>query len=285
MRKKAALKPNVVFPLSLILLLLLQTSCITYEISCLWREKKLLIDGSSSDWLGTLTYIEEHGISVGLQNDDKNLYVCMILEESSPYMSVMRLGFTLWFDAAGGKNKALGIKLASQRPQRPPARDDPNFVREEFSPEQGEKDQVPRITILAGEDDTGTRLDQENTHGIEARRLIASGLLVYEFKIPLVKSKEHPFAIASSPGCILGIGFESDKIDQERIQAAGGPTRMRGGGGPPGGLGGGSMGERAGMGGRNGMGGGGRGRPDAFSRKNLKIWIKTELAEQLSPSF
>jgi len=94
-------------------------------------------------------------------------------------------------------------------------------------------------------------------------------MIVYEIKVPLIQSEQHPYAIGAEAGSSVGIGLETSKM--KRSDMSGQMSGERGGGGPSGGM-------RGGAGGR-GMPGDGR-RPQM--RKHLKIWAVVQLASNNS---
>ena len=277
--KKIEILKAAVLSLSIIILLYSQVGCSSFEIDSLWREKEILIDGNSSDWLGTLVYLEDNGVTVGIQNDEHDLYICLLAESSFLRSQVMRRGFILWFDSAGGKDKTFGIKFPLGMPipeARPQARNEPiDRIDREQKLKRAES-LNDNLEILGPGKDDQRRIPLNKIKGIEVFIDAASGLLVYELKVPLKQSEDNPYAIKASAGDKIGVGFEMPNLDREalrgeRSQGAG----VRSGGGISGGMGG--RGGMRGDGDRSGgRGGRSRNRPEAG--KGLKIWVKTLLA-------
>lgn len=108
----------------------------------------------------------------------------------------------------------------------------------------------------------------EEAKGIEVKAVPSSGLLIYELKIPLVQTEQHPFAVGAQPGKTIGVGFETAKFDPSQM-------RQRRAGGTPGGRGMPPMGGGRSRGGMGGMGEFGRG---PQMSESLKIWAKIKLA-------
>jgi len=277
--KKIEIMKAAILSLSIIILLFSQVSCSAFEIDSLWREKEILIDGNSSDWLGALVYLEDNGVSVGIQNDEHDLYICLLAESSFLRSQVMRRGFTLWFDPAGGKDKTFGIKFPIGMPvpeTRPQARNE--------SVDRIERDQKlermaslnDKLEILGPGKADQRRIPLNKVKGIEVFIEAASGLLVYELKVPLKQSEDYPYAIKASAGDKIGVGFEMPKLDREALRGERpGGVGVRSGGGVSGGMGG--KGGMRGGGGRSG-GRGGMSRSSPEAGKGLKIWVKTLLA-------
>lgn len=101
--------------------------------------------------------------------------------------------------------------------------------------------------------------------GIDVNIRFSSGLLVYELKVALIHSAQHPYAIGAEAGKSIGIGLETSEVDRQNVRRE--MSGERSGGGRTGGI-------RGGAGGR-GMRGGGR-RPQMT--KGLKIWAIVHLA-------
>jgi len=277
--KKIKILKAAILSLSMIILLFSQTGCSAFEINSLWREKEILIDGNSSDWLGALVYLEDNGVSVGIQNDEDDLYICLLAESSFIRSQVMRRGFTLWFDPAGGKDKTFGIKFPLGMPvpeTRPQAKDEPVDRLEREQKLERMTSLNDKLEILGPGKADQRRIPLNKVKGIEVFIETASGLLVYELKVPLKQSEKSPYAIQTSAGDTIGVGFEMPKLDREALRGerpdgAG----VRSGGGSSGGRGG-TGGMRGGGGSGGGRGGMSRSRPE--EGKGLKIWVKTLLA-------
>jgi len=229
-----------------------------------WKDREITVDGKNTDWLGAMLYFEEDDISVGLLNDENFFYICMIAEDQFIRASVMRQGFTLWFDPHGGKEKTFGIKYpvgmqASGLP-RGMRRDEQNLDRSSEAPRRP----MIELEILGPGEDERQKMPIAEAKGIDIHVEFLSGMLVYELKVPLIQSEQHPYAIGAEAGSSVGIGLETSKIERPdmRREMSGG----RGGGGPTGGM-------RGGAGGR-GMPGGRR----PQMRQPLKIWAVVQLA-------
>jgi len=232
------------------------------ELNSDWRDREITVDGKNADWLGAMLFFEEDNVSVGLLNDENFFYVCLIAEDLFIRAQVMRKGFTLWFDPDGGKEKTFGIKypLGMQASGRGMRRDEQSLERSSQAPRRP----MNELEILGPGKDERKKMLIAEVKGIDISIEFSSGMLVYELKVPLNKSEQHPYAIGAEAGSSVGIGLETSKIEREemRREMSGG----RGGGGPTGGL-------RGGAGGR-GMPGGRR----PQMGKPLKIWAVVQLA-------
>lgn len=253
------------------LLLLHFSSCANIKFQSGWKDKDIRIDGRSDDWVGSLNYVDKQNISLGIQNDTDNLYVCLAAEDQAVINRILRQGMILWFDAEGGKEKTFGIKYPIGRQMMAPEEGEMNRPGSEAAP------QKKRPTAMAISNKLEILQDRkvpittfiENLKGIQISLKRSTGLIVYEVKIPLQKNQDLPFAIGAEEGTEIGIGIEVPKMSMTMNRAAGG---MGGGDGSMGGRGGGMGGGDGSMGGR-GMTG-----QRANLQKGVKIWATVQLA-------
>jgi hypothetical protein len=115
---------------------------------------------------------------------------------------------------------------------------------------------------------------------IQLKMSTASGQLVFELRVPLVRDPLHPHGIGASIANNIGVGLETPKFDPAKVRERMGggmqPPGGEGGGVPPGGGMGGGRGGRGGRGGpRGGGGGGGQGMSAPTS---VSLWATVKLA-------
>ena len=234
------------------------------ELNSNWRDREITVDGKNADWLGAMLYFEEDNVSVGLLNDEDFFYICMIAEDQFIRAQVMMQGFTLWFDPNGGKEKIFGIKY----PLGMQASDLPGIMRRDEQsmerPRQAPRRPLNDLEILGPGKDEVKKMEIKEAKGIDVSIEFSSGLLVYELKVPLIRSMQHPYAIGAEAGSSVGIGLETSKLELRDMRRAisGGTGRE----GPPGGI-------RGGPGVRGMPGGRRRQMP-----RPLKIWAVVQLA-------
>ncbi len=248
-------------------------SCDNYEFKSRWKDRDIDVDGLSRDWLDTLTYVAEFNVSVGIANDTDYLYICAVVENPLVRMQVMRQGLTVWFDPKGGRKKTMGLRfpLGSQGMREPPAdlaeEPDMDKLQRTFPMSLNE------LEILGPDRMEKQRMRKSEAKGIDVAMNFSSGKLVYELKIPLIKSSDFPYAVNVKPGSSFGIGIETSPrrdMGQSPRRKTGGMRRPTGGGNP-------------GMGGRGGMGQmSGGGRPGM--QKKLKLWLSVSMSQENNPS-
>lgn len=228
-------KPYI-FLLSILLFLLISPLLWSKDINLnsIWTKSEIVVDGKESEWSGSIYYLEEQKIGLGLQNDTANLYIIVKATDRNTQLQIMRRGLTIWLDAKGKKNKTLGIHypIGMQEYGIPEVKANPNT---EFASEQQTRftEMLKDIEVLGPEKNDRNRIGKVNSFGIEASLSDTLGVMIYELKIPLRSTNEYPYAVSAGPGSSIGVGLEAGKFNREGM---GQHMRMRGG--MPGGEGG-----------------------------------------------
>lgn len=241
-----------------------------------WVDREIKVDGNHLEWEGAVYSVEDLDGSIGLFNDDSNLYICLATTDQDLMRQVLGQGLTIWFDPEGGKEEGFGIRfplgmrerglggerreggmLGREMMERP----DPSAMR--ASLEESE----PELEIVRGEE--ATRMFVAQAAGIDLKIDETNGAFVYELVVPLDAGDSRPFAIRAAPGQTIGVGFKTPEMER--------PSMGRGGQGgmPDGAMGGGRRGGGKGGGGRGGMMGG-RSRPNMPTP--LDVWLQVDLA-------
>ena len=266
------------------------TGCKKTEFESGWKDREIVIDGDHTDWKNALTYIEKKKVSIGLLNDDDYLYVCLVPATRQIQNQITRLGFTLWFDAAGGKKKTFGIHyplgmMNSGMSMRElgfdprPGMGDPDPERMQRLIELSLSD----LEILGEEEGDARMMGVDQAQGIDVEVGNMTETFTYELRVPLRRDEDHPFAIGVEDAAAVGVGFETGQIDIEKMREEM-KDRMGSGGRGGGGMGGRGRGGRGGGrmagappgGGRGGGMRGGSMQPDIPDP--LKVWVKVSLA-------
>ena len=247
----------------------------TFETQSPFRKQAIVIDGKAEDWQGDVYVVENERFLLGFLNDQDYLYMCLLAEDNFTRGQILIQGLTVWFDPKGKKDKAFGIRYPLGGPIKlsrsalgedrggealdnlaPQALADLEIVTYE---QTKSKDRVPDQEKLQ-------KLPVADVKGVEIKVNSSAGRLVYELKIPLVKSEQNPIAVGAQPGQSIGVGFETGKLEQPR-RTEKSPREF-----PGGGMGGG--GGRSGMGGYGGRGG---------MIEGVKVWAILRLSPAVTP--
>jgi hypothetical protein len=236
----------------------------------------ILIDGHQDDWSGAVEQFGAEPVSIQLANDRSFLYLRLVTSDPAARTQIMRRGLVVWFDPEGKTKKRFGLKypvvesseeqLGSGRygGHRQGAGDSggSGSAGRGERPSDDSYRPADHIDILSSNKDDERSLTLDHASGIEAAARVDQGTLVYELKVPLARSDEHPYAIGTGPGKTIGIGLETPKVEHTSHDEGG---RGYGGGG--------GYGHGGGMGGRGGgMHGGGGGESGFQPPKPLNAW-------------
>jgi hypothetical protein len=185
------------------------------------------IDALTTEWPDSV-WSEKEGIKFAIMNDDQNVYFVLSVAKQDLRRQIMMRGMTIWFDPLAREKKTIGIRypigVAEGGVRRPTDRD----IRGGFAPPLSEfefispLERIPlRVSTLAGQ-------------GVELRINNTQESLVYELKVPLSPSADHPYSIESHTGAQMSVGIEISGF--ERSGAPGGADAGAGRGrrGPPG---------------------------------------------------
>ncbi len=255
------------------------TGCGDIELKSTWLDREIVVDGAPDDWEDLMLIIKDKNFTIGLANDENFLYLCLRSFEESTLRQAMLSGFTVWFDAEGGKQRKFGIKFPvgmqagalpvknmREMTQTPDAKAQEGLIAASLR----------EVEIIGPGKGERVRASSFLEKGIEVKVGQTQGQFVYELKIPLLKTSDHSYAVGAQEGKPLRIGLETGKTERDKMR-----EEMMKGGMPPGGGGMPSGGMPPG-GGR--MPGGGVGRPGDRPEmpEPLELWVKVNLAERHS---
>jgi hypothetical protein len=264
-----------------------------FNLTSTWRNREITIDGSAKEWRDLLQYLEKSSNAIAVCNDSTYLYVCLSIADKTTERQIIARGFTVWVDAGGGENTSfgihypLGIDRSAMQNSAFANSSDAGGGEEQTDEQRREhlfEQLSTEIEIIGPEKDARNRFPAPGAHDIQVQIGHTPDESIYELKIPLKQSPDHPYAIGTDAGKDIGVGLE--------VTAASSSSQGQGGGGNGGGYGGGGgggSGMGGGMGGRGGGrrgGGGGRGGGGnrASQEEPLKVWAHVKLSDGSAPA-
>ncbi len=245
--------------ITLISTLLIMSGCSKkVTINSSWAQQPIIIDGYLDEWQDGFHFFEDDGVAVGLKNDSDFLYIAIEAVDERTIRQIGSTGFTLWFDPEGKKKKVLGIKFPSDFQSRKQKHTDYGSYdnRDPFFAFPGQ------IIIIEPEKDKIIHADPNDENGLHWRMSNNRGLFVFEFKIPLKRTYNTPFAVNTETNRTISIGLTNDL--PQRGKRTGGMQQRRVG--------------RTGQGGMGRSRGKGRGFQKQRNVEPMEIWIKSQLA-------
>jgi hypothetical protein len=197
--------------------------------------KRIVIDGDNSDWNGISAYIDKNNIvAVSMCRDDEYVYVCMITGDTQTQRKIMAGGMTVWFDRSGedGKNYGINYPLGKRESEPFQKKDDETGGGYDAS-QYILNHPPPEMEIVGSKETDRYLLPQLNNEGIQVEiGKTKDREMVYELKVPLKKTTEHPHAVEPK-GDFIGLGFETGAISgyaRRRTDNRGNSSGMEGGG-------------------------------------------------------
>ncbi len=256
----------------LLLVLILFFGCSSSELMLSgMKESKIIVDGNQNDWSGKLKYFEDERVAVGFQNDEENLYFCLVSSDKSNVMKILSLGLTVWFEPING-DQVLGL----QYPKRMDKVSPKNLMGKNHN-QAGNSDFEMTVTAMLQSQGEFAIVDEDeeiiyaSPIGSNDGYIIKVGAenkqFVYEAKIPIGNNSQAQLPINIFPDEKFIIEFETGDVDMDEIRNNGG-MGQRGGG-----MQGGGQGMRGNM-----QGGGGRGN-SRMGMERFKLNVEVKLAK------
>jgi len=264
------------------------TGCGDTQINSKWRTQNLIIDGKDKDWGNSLNYIDDLKALVGVENDNKFLYLCLVTNDQELEAKVLRMGLTVWFDRTASDAKDFGIKFpigrggidrtAMRKMTDNPGEERPNpeKLREMVVKSENEVE-------IIGKNNDVNRLSITELKGAELKLGLSDGRFVYEMRIPLSHKGGFNYALNADTGSTISVGLETGSFQGKSNGEKGfkRPERGESGFGTSAGEDGDNYGEGMdrGEGGRErGIYGGRKGNSTRSSLEPVSFWAKVKLA-------
>ena len=197
------------------------------EVSSVWTADPPKIDGQLDDWANIAWSREKSlGVEYAFRNNDQNLYLVLVFKNPKFLSTISQTGIVLYFSPEGKKDKSRGIRFI----QRTVTAEELIAVMEKdgktLTDERKQQLRAKANYILY---DSSMVDDEDKVLGPAVGsgdslppvfRLGRSGSdTVYEFRVPLFKSGEHPGGIGISLGQSLKAGFYWGGMTKEMREA------------------------------------------------------------------
>ncbi|RPI04311.1 MAG: hypothetical protein EHM64_10345 [Ignavibacteriae bacterium] len=260
---------------SMLLMLILFSGCSSgLQLTSDWQQGVMNIDGRDADWQTGLYYDKESDMVYGIRNDDQYVYVMLKTQNRSTQRQIVSNGLTIWFDKENGKNQNFGIHYPmNRREPRGGLSEEPGEERSNTFFDQS----FPELEVMGPKKEVLQQFPTLDAPGIRVKLGRLGETLLYELRVPLKKTSEHPFALEPVSGKRVGIEFETGSSQSNHA----GGMHMGSGFRPgnPGGIN--ALGDDTpAEGGRMSTGGEGPGgRNAAMERtKQMELWLSVQLA-------
>jgi hypothetical protein len=203
----------------MVMILLLLAGCHDFQLSSTWKDRNIVIDGKDTEWQDCMS--QEGSVYLGVCNDADYLYLCLSATgkaTKAQLMGLFKQSFTVWFDPQGKGRRAFGVRFSNESP----------FMNEALV-NKVQFLKTPEFQIVANEMIHNMEIEVlKNNYPVallaDAKGIdVAAGMsmngrkLTFEFRVPLKKSGDHPFAIEAMPGKPVSIGVETSPMDMDYV--------------------------------------------------------------------
>ena len=263
-------KINLIVGLSLISLIGCSSSEVILSSA---PESKIVVDGNHEDWNGKLKYFEDEQVALGFQNDEENLYLCLVSANKSSVMKMMTLGLTIWFEPANDE-QIIGM----QYPQKMDGTNLKNLMGKNKN-KNGNSDFEMTISALMQNQGEIVLVDENkeilyaspigSNDGYKIKVSGVNNQFVYEAKIPIGNNSQAQMPINIFPNEKFTIEFVTGEFDIEEMRKNGGMQMGQGGREMQGG-------EQGGVG---SMQSGGRGSSSRMGMERFRLDVDVKLAK------
>ena len=237
------------------------------DLKSAWSSAPVKVDGTGQGWSANFVPVGDPPILVSLENDGQYLYLCVRTSDHRVKSQIAFGGLTVWAEVPGTDAGGMGVRfpMRGRRQGGEPPRGGHEAERSRPGGE-GESPKEPPLNaindvstefeLLGPTREDGLAVERGPDEPVQVAVGDDSGVLVYQVRLPLQPSDEHPVALGAKAGTPVTLVLDTTRPKRrERPEGEeGGPE-----GGPPpgGGESPGGYGPGGGMGGPHGGGMGG----------------------------
>ena len=181
------------------------------ELTSIWNNNEVVIDGQANEWGSHTYYLKETHLSLGVRNDDDFLYLCLMSSEGQFRRQIIALGLTVWFEPEGGQKLGIHYPVGMQRRGAAPFSDgeNPNLSQDrERIMEQALLD----IEVLGSDKNDRQLFTTLDIPGISVKVESSQGAVVYEMKVPIKQTKDHPYALGADVRKVINLSMETGNL-------------------------------------------------------------------------
>lgn len=211
----------------------------TQQLPSSWDNNSISIDGVASEWGSGLANLKDTKVFLGVRNDDDYVYLCLKSQDPQFRRQIMGLGLTVWFEGQGGNRLGVLYPIGMLK-QEGRAAFEPGDSQDEGDREHIIQRALQDFEILGPGKGDRNLFSVVQSPGVKLKVGGERGPTVYELKVPLKKSTEHPYAIGADAGSVIRIEIATGKFESGGRSFGmsegmrGGGRRPRGGEGMPG---------------------------------------------------
>lgn len=190
------------------------------------KANNIVVDGKHDDWSGKLKYFEEKRAAIGFQNDNENLYFCLVTSDKANAMKIMTLGLTVWFEQLN-EDQSIGLQYPKRIEKAAPK----NVMGKNRKQNENNDFEISVKTMMQNQGEFSL-VDEKSriiyaspigsNDGYEIKAGAVSQQFVYEAKIPIGNNNLAQMPINIFPDEKINIKFETGEIDLDEMNKNGG---------------------------------------------------------------
>jgi hypothetical protein len=191
-----------------------------------WAASAPKIDGKADEWAGTPLAVWKKGdVQYGFRNDADKLYILLVFRNPKFLSTIAQTGVTLYFGAAGKKDKAYGIHFVRRQV---PTAEAIAFIERDRILSEADKTQLlakPAYNIYDASVQNkkfkaGAAAGQAAFPPAHFRFAPDQRSVVYEFMVPLLRDHELAAGVGAAPGGSVSVGVEWGGATEAQLKRA-----------------------------------------------------------------
>ncbi|PSQ70133.1 MAG: hypothetical protein BRD26_05200 [Bacteroidetes bacterium QH_1_64_81] len=173
------------------------------------------VDGTLSDWEGTLTRVGDESVSMSVFPSDSTVYLALLIPDQSLIRAVAEQGLVVWVDPSGEQAHTYGVRyplgLRAQRAERLAGAPTSNSSQRSLVLD----DLLPSDLAVIRNDTVRHRMPAGLSSALEAKATLETGALICEIAVPVSPSAsnaatdERQHGLHAPLGDAVAVGLET----------------------------------------------------------------------------
>jgi hypothetical protein len=218
------------------------------DLKSTWSATPVTVDGSGQGWSANFLPVGDPPILVSVENDAQYLYVCVRTSDPKAKSQIAFAGLTVWAAAPKGGTGGMGVRfpMHARGQGGHHSRGSGEGEQSESPPTNTINDVSTQFELLGPTREDSLVVERGPEQPVQVAIGDDSGVLVYQVRLPLQPSDDHPVAVGAAPGVPVTVTLETTPPKRqpppEGTEGEGsGGEEPWGGGRGTGGYGGGGM--------------------------------------------
>jgi hypothetical protein len=251
------------------------------EVKSTWSAAPVIVDGTGQGWSANFVPLGDPPILVSVENDQQYLYVTVRTSDPKVKSQIAFGGLTVWAEAPKATTGGMGVRFPMHRPGqghgRPPESGEGESSKS--PPVNSINEASTEFELLGPTREDSLVVERDPNQPVQVAIGDDSGVLVYQVRLPLQPSDDHPVAVGAAAGAPVTVSLDTARPKGQPPPEGAGPEGSEGARPPeggergPGGYGGGMEGAPYGSRGGGHFGGG----PPREGFKTFKVNLAVTL--------